>query len=103
MNQISNIPAALDGHESNRPSPEFRSAKACIDKGQEPVQNVGSGVGALAGASPSSAVNRRRWFRISVAVLLLGVLGCLFFFSLRLAGTRIFQVDECVEVYVARL
>jgi hypothetical protein len=36
-------------------------------------------------------------------VALLGGLGALVWFSLRLAGTRIFQVDECQNVYVARI
>ena len=40
--------------------------------------------------------------RILVSVLLvLTVL--LVWFSLHLAGSRIFQVDECAEVYTARL
>lgn len=34
---------------------------------------------------------------------LIGGLGTLVWFSLRLAGTRIFQVDECQNVYVARI
>jgi hypothetical protein len=104
MNQTSNIVTALEGQESNRPSPEFPSAQPCIDNGQEPVQNVCSESGTLAGMGARGRASiRRRWPRISVMVLLLTVLGCLFFFSLRLASTRIFQVDECVEVYVARL
>ncbi|MEI2722540.1 MAG: hypothetical protein V9H26_03030 [Verrucomicrobiota bacterium] len=38
-----------------------------------------------------------------LAGVMLGLIGLLVWFSLHLAGSRIFQVDECTEVYTARL
>lgn len=44
-----------------------------------------------------------RYTRWLASAFVLVLLAGLFFFSLRLAGTRIFQIDEFVEVYVARV
>ncbi|MBP9903774.1 MAG: hypothetical protein IT579_15660, partial [Verrucomicrobia subdivision 3 bacterium] len=38
-----------------------------------------------------------------LAGVMLGLIGLLVWFSLHLAGSRIFQVDECFEVYTARM
>src|SRR5579859_1773916 len=42
-------------------------------------------------------------FKRAVTLCLLGCLSALVWFSLHLAGSRIYQVDECCNVYVARL
>src|SRR5436309_3450206 len=104
MNQTSNMATALEGQESNRVISEFNSTKPCLDKGQEGVQNACSELAGLAATDAQGrTASRRRWLWVSAVILLLSVLGWLFFFSLRLAGTRIFQIDEFNEVYVAHV
>src|SRR5579859_602823 len=63
---------------------------------------------ALTGASPFSSgappskpsATRRHW--VFACILIAGLLG-LIWFSHRLAGIRIYQVDECENVYIAKV
>src|SRR6185436_6854705 len=106
MNQTPNISTALDSRPSNRLKKNLPAPGRCTDKGQEGVQNVCSGGPAEVPVSAPTLAGNNRRLRIlkGLAVTtIIAILGVLFFFSLRLGATRIFQVDECVEAYVARL
>jgi len=49
------------------------------------------------------AISRAGWRGLVVPTVLLGCVAWLGWFSLQLAATRIYQVDECMEVYVAHV
>src|SRR5436190_13671721 len=104
MSQTSNIAIALESSESQRLTLGLHVPQTCTDTGQKIVQNMCNETGRETGARPQPGrPAARRWPRFLVGLLILGVLGCLFFFSLRLAGTRVFQIDEFNEVYVGHV
>ncbi|MGN6641941.1 MAG: hypothetical protein ACTHKU_02950, partial [Verrucomicrobiota bacterium] len=55
-------------------------------------------------ARQSHQASRRGWVReLSVVGIIVAGLGALIGFSLYLAAMRIYQVDECMELYVAKI
>jgi hypothetical protein len=59
--------------------------------------------GTLADFETRVVSSERALGRAIVWILLLGMMGALLWFSLHLAGVRIYQVDECMEVFAASI